>query len=194
MQESHIDCTEESNTIDYLEKVYCFLTLAKQKPINWKWVILALHGALYGFAICALRGAHHDLVYRGVNLQKTIVRAPIPQKKSKTKVLESLDGALRKCQDSQIMSMLVCSQPLVLTESQEVSIEKMKNIRNGFAHYIPKIWIILTKDLPHISNDVLDVILFLATKTGTNPHVAQKHREIERLILRRFNSQVQQLA
>ncbi|MDD9851121.1 MAG: hypothetical protein OXU94_05070 [Gammaproteobacteria bacterium] len=205
MQENRIDFTEESNAIDYLEKAYYFLTLIKQEPTNWKWVILALHGALYGFAICALQGAHYELVYRGIKLQKNnrkdvgsqkeksrkncwrsflrlLAGADSQKKKSKTKFLESLDSALRKCQNSQIMSRFICGRPLVLTTSQKASIEKMKQIRNSFAHYEPRIWIILTECLPHISNDVLDVILFLATKTGTNPHVVLKRNEIERLI------------
>lgn len=166
MQENRIDFTEESNAIDYLEKAYYFLTLIKQEPTNWKWVILALHGALYGFAICALKGIHDDLVYSGKNSR-----------------VESLDGTLRKCQNSQIMSRFICGRPLVLTTSQKASIEKMtKDLRNPFAHYEPGIWIILTEGLPHILNDVLDVILFLAIKTGTNSHVALKRREIERLI------------
>lgn len=184
MQENHIDFTEESNAIDYLEKAYYFLTLVKQNPINWKWVILALHGALYGFAICTLQGVRPELVYRGINLQQTIDGVDSQKKQPKKKLmLESLDGALHKCQDSQIMSMLICGRPLVLTTSQKASIKEMtKGLRNPFVHYIPKLWIILTERLPHISNDVLDVISFLATKTGTNPHVAQERHKIEGLI------------
>lgn len=176
MQENSINFTEESNAIDYLEKAHYFLSLVKQDLINWKWVILALHGALYGFAICALRGAHHDLVYRGINIGS--------QKKSpKKKILESLADAICKCQDSEIMSEIGNGQPLVLTTSQGASVEKMtKELRNPFVHYIPKVWFISTKHLPHISNDVLDVILFLATKTDTNPHVATKRHKIESLI------------
>jgi len=176
MQENHISLTEESNAIDYLEKACYFLSLVKQEPINWKWVILALHGALYGFAICALRGAHHDLVYRGARIGSR-------KNKSGKKALESLDGAIRKCQNSEIMSELGNGHPLTLTESQKASIEKLtKELRNPFAHYIPKVWAISTKHLPHISNDVLDVIVFLATQTDTNSHVAKNRRKIESLI------------
>lgn len=197
MQENSINFTEEINAIDYLDKARYFLALVKQDPINWKWVILALHGALYGFAICALRGAHNDLVYRGINIgsQKKRFKSNFWQywrlltgiffqkKKPKKRVLESLDGAIRKCQNSEIMSELGNGQPLVLTTSQKVSVNKMtRELRNSFVHYIPKVWSIPTKHLPHISNDVLDVISFLATKTDTNPHVAKNRHKIEVLI------------
>jgi len=176
MQENHINFTEESNAIDYLEKACYFLSLAKQEPINYKWVVLSLHGALYGFAICALIGAHHDLVYRGINIGSR-------KEQFEKKALESLDGAIRKCQNSKIMSELGNGQPLILTASQKASVEKItKELRNPFVHHIPKIWSIPTKHLPHISSDVLDVIAFLATQTDTNPHVAKNRHKIEGLI------------
>ena len=40
---------EESNAIDYLEKTVVFIKAAKDNPQEWKWVSIAIHGALYGF-------------------------------------------------------------------------------------------------------------------------------------------------
>lgn len=171
MQDNFIYFTEESNAIDYLEKTCYFLDITKQSPINWKWVICALHGALYGFAICALTGVHRSHVYKDRKCS------------AHKRELITLDEALRKCQKPNIMNAFEGSQPLVLTESQKKSIHKMKTeLRNNFEHYIPKTWCISTDDLPCISDDVLDVIFFLAIKTETNVHVLREFQKIKNMI------------
>ena len=50
--------TEKTNALDYLEKAYDFIRQTETSVLAWKWVILALHGALYGFAICACQRAN----------------------------------------------------------------------------------------------------------------------------------------
>lgn len=62
MKSKYIKFTEESNSIDYLEKACFYIQSIKTKPTNWKWVILSLHGALYGFMICALFGGHYGSI------------------------------------------------------------------------------------------------------------------------------------
>lgn len=74
--------TEGSNSIDYLEKAVSFIKSAENKPEDWKWVILAVQGALYGFMICNLKGTAPDNVSKG-----------------KSQDLISFDEALRRCQD-----------------------------------------------------------------------------------------------
>jgi hypothetical protein len=54
--------TEETNALDYLEKAYFFIRETEYNRTAWKWVILSLHGALYGFAICALKGTNPERV------------------------------------------------------------------------------------------------------------------------------------
>jgi hypothetical protein len=46
---------EVENAVDNLETCYILFTWTRS-PIRWKWVIVALHQALYGFAICAVQG------------------------------------------------------------------------------------------------------------------------------------------
>ncbi|HWR90533.1 MAG TPA: hypothetical protein VN260_09745, partial [Dissulfurispiraceae bacterium] len=54
--------TEETNALDYLEKAASFIRETEQNGLAWKWVVLALHGALYGFAICASQGTNYENV------------------------------------------------------------------------------------------------------------------------------------
>lgn len=46
---------EITNALDYLEKCYTFLISTDSEPQNWKWVVITLHSALYGFAIAACK-------------------------------------------------------------------------------------------------------------------------------------------
>lgn len=54
--------TEEINALDFLEKAGRFIIETENNSIAWKWVILSLHGALYGFAICACKGTSPERV------------------------------------------------------------------------------------------------------------------------------------
>src|SRR5438132_11794244 len=46
---------ELTNALDNLEMCSHFLGTLPH-PVRWKWGILALHQAIYGFAICAVKG------------------------------------------------------------------------------------------------------------------------------------------
>ncbi len=61
-QEKYLSLTEETNALDYLEHAYQSVIETEKKKMAWKWVIIALHGALYGFAICALKGTNWERV------------------------------------------------------------------------------------------------------------------------------------
>lgn len=55
-KEQWLRLSEEKNAIDYLEKAAFFIKESSANHNQWKWVIIGLHGALYGFAIAACRG------------------------------------------------------------------------------------------------------------------------------------------
>jgi len=79
--------SEETNALDYLEQVYHYIRQTKTNVIAWKWVILTLHGALYGFAICACKGTNPDNV-----TQENVTQGSV-------KKLISFDKVLKRCQD-----------------------------------------------------------------------------------------------
>ena len=54
-QASFIAINERENALDCLEKLAGFLDSTDEDPMAWKWAIVAMHGALYGFAVSALR-------------------------------------------------------------------------------------------------------------------------------------------
>ncbi|MGH7890330.1 MAG: hypothetical protein ACRENF_07235, partial [Thermodesulfobacteriota bacterium] len=149
----YIRLDEKSNAIDYLDRAFQFIQQLEQDVLVWKWVIIALHGALYGFAICACAGSNPDYV------------APIIKKgKNKGKRhLISLDSALELCQN---FTSYVFSKPLQLSDTQKESIRWLKDeFRNEFEHFSPKGWSIELHGMPQIIIDVLDLIRYLALET-----------------------------
>jgi hypothetical protein len=71
MTEEYVRFSEESNALDYLEKTVEFIRRVDTNPTDWKWVTLSLHGALYGFMICALKGTDPDRVVLRTSMVKS---------------------------------------------------------------------------------------------------------------------------
>ena len=163
IREKWLRFTAETNALDFLERAGKFIQQTESEIKAWKWVIISLHGALYGFAICACRSTDYEnIIHR---TKKGIER------------LITLDEALRICRDRKWMGTLYSGKPLELTESQEYSIKILKkSLRNNFEHYIPKSWSIEMHGLPSIAMDILDVIRFLSVETFRYQHLNQTQR------------------
>ena len=165
----YLTISEETNALDFLAKAALFIKQTEQDNIAWKWVIISLHSALYGFAICACKGTNK------YNVTK------------ETKKGDKLVGfweALELCQNPDVMRMLIHSKPLVLTQDQKKSLEFLTNeLRNNFEHYLPKLWSIELHGLTRIAMDALDVIHFLALETGTYVNLDEAQRNKIELIV-----------
>ena len=154
--------TEESNALDYLEKAFYYIREIDHDHTAWKWVILSLHGAIYGFAICALKGTDYTNV----------------TEKQRGKRLISFSKALEGCQDPQRMRMTVNSQHLTLTDKQKHALTQLKdNFRNTFEHFIPTNLHISLHELPQMCLECLPTIEFLALKTNNYTHLSLNERE-----------------
>jgi hypothetical protein len=163
IREKWLRFTAETNALDFLERAGQFIQQTEFDIKAWKWVILSLHGALYGFAICACRST---------NLENIIHRT-----KNGIERLITLDKALLICQDKEWMGTLYCGRPLILTARQKYSIKMLKkSLRNNFEHFKPKGWSIEIHGLPGIAIDILDIIRFLAVETFRYQHLNQSQR------------------
>ena len=138
MDERYLTITGYTNALDYLERAVRFIREVTTDKAAWKWAIIALHGSLYGFAICACKGTDYHSV---TNVTKRGDRRLI-----------SFNRALRACQDPQRMSLTVMSRPLVLSADEQASIRKLQeSLRNRFEHYIPMVWHIEIHGMPTIA-------------------------------------------
>ena len=160
IEEKWIQFKEETNALDYLRRACRFIRQTEDEPRSWKWVMIGLHGALYGFAVSACQHTSTENV---------------------TDDRDYLIGfwdALERCQDSEWMSVLTHSQHLKLTEEQEEVIRKMKSmLRNNFEHFTPKTWHIEIHGMPEISIRVLEVIQFLAVETNMYVMLRKEKKE-----------------
>jgi hypothetical protein len=163
IKEKYLRFSEETNALDYLEKAGEFIKATSSDSTAWKWVILALHGALYGFAISACKGSDYQTV-----VKKT---------KKDSERLITLDEALSMCQDQGWMGTLHGGLSLSLSDSQKDSIRRLKaTLRNNFEHYIPGGWSIEMHGFPLITMDILDVMRFLSVGTFRYQHLNQAQR------------------
>jgi hypothetical protein len=162
---------ERTNALDYLDRAYQFIQHVEHDVLAWKWVIIALHGALYGFAICACAGSNPDYI-----------KYPMI-KKGKYKGegrLMGLDRALELCQN---FTRYINSKPLQLSDKQKESIRWLKHeFRNEFEHFSPKGWSIELHGMPQIIIDVLDVIRFLAVDTQNFFLTAAQIRKVKSVV------------
>ena len=163
MNGRYIRFSDETNALDYLERASEFIKQTLTDDRAWKWVILSLHSALYGFAISACKHSDYNSVVRTT--------------KKGVKKLITFDEALRMCKDHSRMATLSGGRPLNLSSSQEYSIKLLKKkLRNKFEHRIPGIWSIEIHGLPRISIDILDVVRFLTVETHRYQHLNQSQR------------------
>jgi hypothetical protein len=127
-------------------------------------VLIAIHGALYGFMICALKGTDPDSV--------------VLYNKKGEKRLISFSEALKRCQDPQYMDMTTHSRTLSLSQDQARSLDIIQeHLRNAFAHYQPCLWSIELHGLPQFIIDGLESVRFLALDTGNYTHLTAEDRE-----------------
>lgn len=155
----YVQFTEELNGVDYIERAYAAI---QQLPLDhkaWKWVVIALHGALYSFAILAIKGTDWTRVA-----------------KLNTRRLISFDEALERAQTAKWTIRYVRSRPIQLSDEQKDAIRFLKKIRNQLEHYTPLAWHIEEHDLAVSTIDALDVVRSLAFDTK-NVHLDAAQRQ-----------------
>lgn len=185
MDESFLELDERENAIDNLEMAAYFLENIHTN-MKWKWEIIAIHQALYGFLICALQGtdARQTVYDRKKDSGKAILlhvyRVPhdviaVTFGVSVDKVKEwlsqpyliSIHEALSRMKKRECLPSWSNVVPLVVSKEEEDSIERLTNeFRNEFEHFVPKAWLIDTLGMPNIIRHVVRVIHFVALESN----------------------------
>ncbi len=143
---------ERSNALDYLRKVRLHLAEVENDQWAWKWVFIALHGALYGFAITVAKGTDDSSVVK------------------QNGRLVSFWSALKHCQNIGALEQL--------TESQKKSLERLaETLRNEFMHFQPKGWSIEVHGFPKIVIEVLGMIRALSEHPNVFIHLSGRQIE-----------------
>jgi hypothetical protein len=169
IKEKYLRIEEHTNALNYLMMLHQFVLKVKEDPFYWKWIMITLHGAIYGFAVSTIRGTDAESVTTNTRKGERLI---------------SFNEALRRCQNKSWMQYALLNETLILSESQKKSIRKMKDIfRNEFMHFKPKGWSIELHFFIKITLDCLDVIRFLGIQTYSGyRYNLSKQRKIKSLI------------
>jgi hypothetical protein len=142
---------ELDNSFDYLEKAVLFLQYSEKDIWAWKWVSIALHGALYGFVVCMAKGNVAEI-----------------RKYTNKNWLENFDLVFELCQNDIWMSQFPGTKPLPVSTAQKAAVEAIKKmLRSGFEQFKPYPSDIKTTKMPDICIEYFSLIKFLIGESGT---------------------------
>ncbi len=200
----YLRLTEETNALDCLERACIWLQEVEQDVMLWKWVILALYGAVYGFAVSACRGTNPENVRekpQGKEPQYSEDEASIlaqvsldPEvRRAASEELEKYKKRRKKEDDERLLSFqkvielsqnaAYVSNPLQLTDQEKRSLDSLHKLRNKLVHYFPKLWSLELHYLPLMAKNVLRVIRFLALESNIYTCLEEGERaKVEKLI------------
>ncbi|MGE7880229.1 hypothetical protein [Peribacillus muralis] len=184
---------ELDNAIDYLEKA-SFHYNNREEKYWFKWLTIALHGALYGFGVCAVQGSSASLRVLKTPGRSKINKLlpflselyltpddPYPHdhqavladehalalmKRLAESDLNAIGTILTKCENPDFMIQNTESKVLNKTENQNNAIEKLKMYRDDFVHFKPRGLTIITETEEWMIYEVVSVIKFLALESN----------------------------
>ena len=151
------------NAIDNLEMVSYFLENIESE-MKWKWAVIALHQALYGFAISASSGF----------VQRKVTR---PSKKYSDGKLISIWEAIDLVKKPADVAPEF-HKSLVLSSDENWAVGKLVDeFRNEFEHFTPKSWSVEVSGMPKLISLVIRVIRFIALESNrVNSSISDEER------------------
>lgn len=176
---------ETLDAVTSLELVGELLPKTVEKPHYWKWVVIALHNALQGYMVLALRGSDsfHVLSEKSrKERRKARERKSGPLQPPKLDYFWNLYKNIKKGRavyDEELrvgrmpggpeigpMMKYVGSQPFKPQGTQDKSVRLLHEDRNDFIHFVPINRSIPVALFPPVVKDCLDIIAFLAFESG----------------------------
>lgn len=145
---------ELENAIDFLEQTVVFYN-NRENPHRFKWVCIGLHGALYGFAVCNIRGT--DPVNR------VLVKSKKKQKPIHEQDLLGIWKVLALCKNPEMLT--VNGKVLELLDYQIAAIHRIVEYRNSFSHFKPSGYSIIGSVDESIA-PILEVIYFFVFQSN----------------------------
>jgi hypothetical protein len=195
-----------------LEMVCDQLPKATDNPFYWKWVIIALHKALQGYMVLALRGSNSINV-----LTKKCAQEWMDARRKRSEVFPEsrLDsffnlykkiqtgrktydqwkakGGLLRRKNGDLMLMYGDSQPFEPQGTQTESVKMLNGLRNELIHFLPKSWVLDIGDLPRMVTDCIDIIAFLVFDCGNILWYDQSQKHRTETLIDKIKTELQQL-
>lgn len=175
----------------------------------FKWINISLHGALYGFGVCAIKGISTERVLEMklgkkklelkkkeiVEFYKEELGFDIEQNSNlldstveyNLSQLLSIKTILEHCENESYMKQRLDSKVLKISELQQIAIDKMILYRNDFAHFKPRALSVITEGEDWFVKEVVAVIKFLALDSGNVNYFEDGIFEKVKFLIDRFN-------
>jgi hypothetical protein len=164
-----------------LEMVCEQLPKAATNPDYWKWVVIALHNALQGYMVLALKGPDglNVLNKESAKEWKAACKsgsryAPERWQARFLKLYERIqEGTEAREEEGRLdfgdlkpesgsMMMYMDSRPFRPVGTQDESVTMLNYVRNEFIHFLPQGLSVEVSGLPRVVADCIDIISFLA--------------------------------
>jgi len=173
----YMEIDEFTNAVDDLKQTISALSRFDNK-FRWKWVVLGLDRALYGFMICMLKGSNYRHVLDWRKAPKAVKEArkrfysndSSSHREGDDDILRnyslgekarliSFHNAFERIQDSRMTIQPFVSRGIQLTDSEKASVNELhRDFRNMFAHFRPTLWLINELKFPPLLLDTVAVI------------------------------------
>jgi len=145
---------------DYLKRVAQFLGETEKDLSAWKWIVIAMHGALYDLAVLACSGPNPR---------------HLTSKKGK---LIPFFKALQLCRSESHARFTQAKSNLVLSEEEEGAIKFLKNeFRNPLEHFSVSGWSIDVSGMPKIVGCCLSICQKLAEEVVPEYEITELDRQ-----------------
>lgn len=148
---------EYEEAVSALEAAADFARPVVEDQHRWKWVLIAVHNAVQGFMVLALRRGSGLLALRNEVaaqwLKADRENKPLPEEK-----LDSFLNLYSKVKTTAAAGYV--------HSGHNRSMKKLNKLRNDFIHFVPKGWSLELAGLPAICMDCLSVARFLHSDGG----------------------------
>ncbi|MFD9363031.1 hypothetical protein ACFWAE_14415 [Priestia megaterium] len=199
---------EVENAIDYLEQAAKFFEDV-ENPHRFKWLMISLHGALYGFGVCAIKGtrSYHNVI-KEIKMNSKKVKTKKAELESllsefdfdldsmltlNVSELISIWTVLDRCKSEQYMQQFVHSEVLHTTSQQDYAIQELIKYRNQLAHFKPSAYGIVGDYDEDIIIPVVEVIKFLALECNNVMYYSDESKMRVKKALHIFKNELKKL-
>lgn len=188
--QDRIDIGREQDAIVSLELVGEQLPRVMTDALHWKWVILALHSALQGFMVLALRGTSALNTLTQESAKRWIEAHEKGEGYPRTK-LDWFPSLYAKIQSDRMM-MYHGSKPFVPAGTQGRSVDNLNQLRNFFVHFLAHLSLDVS-GWPQMVIDTVEIIEFLAFESGNVLWREESLRERTKALTRLVRQQALEL-
>ena len=144
---------EREDMVCALEHAVDVAMTLDENPMNWKWLLIAVHNALQGALVCVLSDSHGT----GALTEKSMkavwdwyeARSDDPTATHPKEWLAPPLELYERAKQENYMREFGGS-PIITTRDQDDDIRRLNALRREFAHYTPRLWSIECAGLPRI--------------------------------------------